>query len=100
MYVTVYLCLLQTVLIVDQVVASLYAPPFYIFRTFTTVRQWTNYALIATGGAFIFLYDLTARFRSCSLSLSHIRIVCFVLGHVVTLRCAVVILHCHSSAVP
>lgn len=28
---------------------SLYAPPFYIFRTFTTVRQWAVYALIATG---------------------------------------------------
>lgn len=31
--------------------ASVYAPPFYIFRTFTTVRQWTYYSFIATSVA-------------------------------------------------
>ena len=72
-----------------QLVASLYAPPFYIFRTFTTIKQWTFNALIATGGAFlVFLKDtfpqyimyFFSRARALSLALALSLSVCLCLS--------------------
>lgn len=42
---------LHDITVESELNASLYAPPFYIFRTFTTVKQWTIYTLYATGAA-------------------------------------------------